>query len=945
MNSSALERILVRGISLLLAVALGPSLLPGMGPIPVAHAATFTVNSTGDEPDLNPGDGLCAVDEVDFLCTLRAAIQEANASLGADVIDFDVIGSILVAIQPGSALPTITDPVTIDGTTEQLHRVRLDGLNAGAGADGLRITAGNSTVKGLEIIRFSGHGIALTTNGVNTIQGSYIGVTFTNIINMGNGGDGILISDIANNAVGGTVAGTRNVISGNKNHGIEISGTLATVNTVQGNFIGSDTHGTAALRNSGNGVFINGAPNNTIGGSAAGARNVISGNGWDGVQIKGSAATGNEVSGNFIGTDATGAAALGNEHYGLNLFHAPNNTVGGITAGAGNVISGNKGETGISVEGQDAAGNQILGNLVGLDSSGIIALGNAVFGIAIDDAPNNIIGGTTAGARNVISGNGIGVAILRSAASGNQVLGNLIGTNITGTAALGNNWHGVQIEAAPNNIIGGSDPRARNVISGNHEDGVVILRSEASGNQVLGNLIGTDVTGAAALGNSRDGVFIDRAPNNTIGGAAAGARNIISGNNLYGVEITGTAASGNLVQGNLIGTNITGTVALGNWGDGVFVSAPGNTIGGQAAGAGNVISGNGGYGVEIAWSGAAGNQVQGNLIGTDVNGAIALGNDASGVCICDSPNNAIGGTKAEARNVISGNATGVRISGSNSVGNQILGNLIGTAINGTVALGNGYGVYIADAHDNTIGGAATGAGNVISGNTYDGVAINGSQATRNLVQGNLIGTDINGINALGNSGNGISLGSDNRILHNNTIGGTASGAGNTIAANNGDGIMIASGTGHAIRHNAIFSNTGLGIDLGSNGVTPNDPGDLDFGANNRQNFPMLMAAAFGGGLTKIQGTLNSTPNTTFTLEFFSNPACDPTGYGEGKTFIGSMTTATDNNGNISFTASFGVPASGFATATATDPNDNTSEFSQCVKVTPLYLVYLPLVVK
>jgi uncharacterized repeat protein (TIGR01451 family) len=174
---------------------------------------------------------------------------------------------------------------------------------------------------------------------------------------------------------------------------------------------------------------------------------------------------------------------------------------------------------------------------------------------------------------------------------------------------------------------------------------------------------------------------------------------------------------------------------------------------------------------------------------------------------------------------------------------------------------------------------------------------------------------------------------------NNVIGGTTNDAGNILSAGGG-GVVVNFGTGNAILGNSISNNqpnagwnaTGLGIDLRESlGVTINDLGDLDTGANNLQNFPELTAATSSGGSTTIQGTLNSTANTTFRIEFFANMECDPSGYGEGEQFIGFTDVTTDGSGNASFniTLPTSVPAGQFITSTATDPDRNTSEFSAC----------------
>jgi titin len=260
--------------------------------------------------------------------------------------------------------------------------------------------------------------------------------------------------------------------------------------------------------------------------------------------------------------------------------------------------------------------------------------------------------------------------------------------------------------------------------------------------------------------------------------------------------------------------------------------------------------------------------------------------------------------------------------------NQVQGNLIGTDVNGTASVGNSFdGVGIQNGvSDNTIGGTTAGARNVISGNSGQGVRIDGGGTTGNQVLGNFIGTKVNGTAALGNSDGGVLIASS---ASNNTIGGTMSGEGNTIAFNGGAGVFADStaGTGNAIRRNSIHDNGSLGIDLGPVGVTANDANDPDTGPNNRQNFPVLTSATSGGGNTTIMGTLNSTPNTSFRLEFFANSAADPSCFGEGQTFIGSTNVTTDGSGNASINVTFptGVPLGQVITSTATDPNGNTSD--------------------
>jgi CSLREA domain-containing protein len=901
-----------------------------------APLATFTVSSIADTDD-----GACTVGPGG--CTLREALNAANATPGADAINF-MIGTGTPTITLSGVLPPIAESVTINGNTGGATRIELNGNNVAD--NGLRIIGGSSAVRSLVINRCTSHGIRLETNGGNIVEDSFIGTDQTGSTSLGNKGSGVLISDSPGNTIGGTTSSQRNVISGNDgspSHGVQITGPAATMNVVAGNYIGTNTTGAVNLGNLRNGVIIDGAPNNTIGGTAPGAGNIISGNGRHGVEITKNGSMGNVVQDNFIGTDAGGATALGNSFSGVLVGNsASGNTVGGSAPGAGNVISGNA-ESGVLI--QNSGTNQVQGNIIGLNAAGMAVLPNSFDGVRIGgSATGNTVGGATAGARNVISGNtqnGVGI----SGSGSNQVQGNYIGTDITGVLDRGNTLDGVFINQAPSNTIGGTTFGAGNIISGNDGHGVELTGGGATMNLIQGNFIGTDVLGFADLGNSLDGVFI-ASPNNTVGGTTSipgtPPANVISGNDTNGVEIAGSAATGNLVQGNFIGLDSSGVTPFSNTLDGVLiVDASNNTIGGTTTGARNVISGNGarGVGIDRLSGPATGNLVQGNFIGTDAGGAADVGNSIHGVGVFAATNTIIGGSTstpgAPPGNVISGNSfRGVAINLSG--GNQVKGNLIGTDVTGAIDLGNSQeGVIVANGPNNIIGGTAFSERNVISGNNSDGVCISGAGATGNQVQGNFIGAVSGG--SLGNGGHGVHL---TISAHDNIIGGTTNGfEGNIIAFNSGDGVFAegglkAAGLGNAIRGNSIFENTGLGIDLSSNGVTMNDlgsPPDSDTGPNNVQNFPVITSVSLNGNTT-IQGTLDSTPNRTFTLDFYSN-GCDPSGFGEGTNFLGSGTVTTNSSGTVSFTITlpFGVIEPGETmTATATDPSGNTSEFSACV---------------
>ncbi len=409
----------------------------------------------------------------------------------------------------------------------------------------------------------------------------------------------------------------------------------------------------------------------------------------------------------------------------------------------------------------------------------------------------------------------------------------------------------------------------------------------ASGLELTGN--NSVVEGLTIDHFAQDGIVLrDKAAGNTIGGTAAGAGNVLSGNGNDGIELVGRGTVQNLIEGNFIGTNAAGTAAFANRFDGIVIrgNASSNSIGGTATGAGNVISGNGNDGIEILNQGTTGNLVQGNDIGTNLGGTGAIANKFDGIVI----------------------RTGA---GSNSVG-----------------------------------GKASGAGTIISGNGHDGIEIVGEGTTNNLVQGNTIGAKSGGTSALSNAADGIAV---RDHASDNTIGGTDQGAGNIIAFNGGDGVLVgdttrgpAAGTGNAIEGNSIFGNKRLGIFLGFDDTSKppvvlanNSLGHPKFN-NSYQNYPVLNVPRLTPNGAILSGTISSpnNPGTQIRIEFFVSNSADPTGFGQGQFFFTAVTVTTNSSGMASF--SFRLPStlkSGqFISATATDAAGNTSEFSRNVTV-------------
>ena len=614
--------------------------------------------------------------------------------------------------------------------------------------------------------------------------------------------------------------------------------------------------------------------------------------GRDGISIN--TGGGNTITGSDIGTNAAGTAALPNGRDGILIINSASNQI------SVNIVSANV-DHGVEVDGAAATANVVAGNYIGTDASGTVDLGNGGIGATIGSgAHDNTIGGTSgAPTRNVISGNnGIGVSISSSGASGNLVQGNYIGTNASGTAAIGNSLHGVRVDSgAHDNTVGGTTAAARNIISGNTAAGVYVTDAGTTLNVVEGNYVGTDATGTIAVGNAGGLQIYNGADHNTIGGPSASARNVVSGN-VSGVYLFSSGA-GNLVQNNYVGVSAAGTAAVPNTVDGIAAQAVsvGATIDS------NVVSGNGRLGIYLL-SASSGVTITGNIVGLNAAGTAAIPNASAGVDILGaSTGNTVGGSTAAARNIISGNTdAGVYLNGAGTTGNVVKGNYIGTNPAGTSALANtGAGVQIdAGASSNTIGGPG-GVGNVISGNNGAGVLVTGASSNDNIIRENTIG-----MNAAGTSG----------------------------VANGGPGIRLDAGNFTQIVQNSIDLNGGLGIDINNDGVTANDSGDGDSGTNGLQNFPVLTSAT-GGASTTVMGTLNTTASTSLTVEIFSSPACDGSGNGEGRVYLGSQSVMTDGSGNVGFTKS-GLPAvtvGQVVTATVISSNGNSSEFSACRTVT------------
>jgi hypothetical protein len=473
-----------------------------------------------------------------------------------------------------------------------------------------------------------------------------------------------------------------------------------------------------------------------------------------------------------------------------------------------------------------------------------------------------------------------------------------------------------------------------------------------------GGLVELNGSGAGANANGLD----VQAGNTTVKGLVI--------NRFGGHGIVLETKGSDIVQGCFVGTNTGGTAASANGLNGILINGTSsNTIGGTTAGAGNVISGNGGNGVLVQvpppplGGVASGNVIQGNRIGVNAAGTSAIANMGDGVQISAGLGNVVGDGLGDltlaARNIISGNGgDGVHIKNASATNNVVTGNFIGVSAAGTAAIGNhGAGVELEGVVATFLGFKVV---NVIGGNAIGVLLDNGAQD--NAVVNNFIGVGADGVTPVGNLGQGVVLKSSGTVaeipVQENSIGGTAPGTGNIIAFNGQAGVAIfgmplagngQANTGNRILGNSIFGNstasptTAVGIDLVAtttfptdDGPTPNSPGGPHTGPNDLQNTPIISGAAVNrnNAGTVVAGSLNSTPKTTFRIEIFDNPAASATGFGEGKTFLTFVDVTTDGNGVASFSANLTptVPVGHFLTATATDPNGNTSEFSKAVQV-------------
>jgi hypothetical protein len=464
--------------------------------------------------------------------------------------------------------------------------------------------------------------------------------------------------------------------------------------------------------------------------------------------------------------------------------------------------------------------------------------------------------------------------------------------------------------------------------SGLASNGFVVAASAV----VEGLTIQNFTTGTGLVVSAGATLFENVISSNSVGIEVSGLTNTCAGNalvhNAVAISVTGsnnTFAANLITNSNAIGVNVagdnngfSGDLISSNSNVGVIVNGNNNTFSNE------IVSANGSDGVDIQ---AAGNIVFGCTVSSNALHGVNIGG-LSGIFGVSAASNVVSGVTAFANG-----GDGVILGGGS---NSLMGSTISSnAGDGVFVLGLGH----------TVGGAASGAGNVISANAGNGVDIAGYNVTNsgptasdfNVVQGNLIGTDVTTTNNLGNSQSGVLIDGTLAEASTNLIGGEFSGQPNLIAFNNSNGVTVVSNAvANAIFGNSISNNAGLGIELGTSGVTSNYPfGVVPSGPNNFQNYPVLASAICSNSGLLIQGSITSSvASTPEHIEFFANAACDPSGFGQGQVFIGTADVTTDLSGGASFSVPFASSSlvGQYITATASDSSSNTSEFSQCILV-------------
>ena len=594
-----------------------------------------------------------------------------------------------------------------------------------------------------------------------------------------------------------------------------------------------------------------------------------------------------------------------------------------------NVISGNS-LNGIEINGSNA--NQIAMNYIGTDATGNIDKGNTLNGILITNgSKSNIIGGEATDGNNptgsvfvrppmgnLISGNNNNGVLINGASEGNRLSGNFIGTKASGNSPLGNTLDGVAIVSANQNALLGTTFRQNpfvfyNVLSGNGANGLRI--TDSNNTIVQANFMGMGADNSTIVANSGNGILASGTSKNIVSGGPIPLGNVVSGNSGNGIEIR-DVVSGYSSFNDFVGIAAFASVASPNLLDGYLISSTGGNNLLRTC----ITSGNVGNGIHITGA-ATGVTIEPTIIGLNALGTVGIPNQKNGILIDGTAHDNFIGTDGTIqsnnlsiipRNTISSSGEyGIAIKGTANT-NSIKLFFIGTNLEGTNNFGNGLGGILLDTgtYSNTIGGTSTLLTSYISNNNGNGITINGSN--NNTIQNTVIGLGLDkSANPNTKSGISVTNGSGNKI-------GVVS-LGNTIASNTENGVIINSGSNNSILGNSIYGNLLSGITIKA-------------GANNNQPAPVLNSAVATGGQTiQINGKINASANTTYQVQLFESPVTTVTV--QGKYYLGTITVTTNSSGIGNFQFNYAATSRVYGdvfTATATDPNGNTSAFSSSI---------------
>ncbi len=964
-------------------------------PITITGPASgaYVVDSTGDAVDATPGDGICSTGILLSTCTLRAALQEANAHAGPDVINFNLPGGGVQTLSP-AALPIISQTVTVDGYTQPGATANTLALGSDAS---LRVelkralqfngaaTAG-SIVRGLVI---NGAGLSLQLSNATgvTISGNYIGTNAAGTAPVG-GSNGIFLSSSSGNVIGGNTPADRNLLSGNARGVYSISG--SNNNRIVGNYIGTNAAGTTAVSNS-TGVALTGGNNNEVGGTGPGEGNLISGNTY-GIAAEGNLTDAGEsnlkILGNRIGTNAAGNAAVPNSI--PILAGAPVGSPGSVTGlriGDGtvvgrNVISGNSGN-GITLA-ENVVGALIQGNYIGVAADGTTALGNGGDGVTLGTSgPVNgtVVGSggpsyTNSGSFNVIAYNG---------GAGINVQNNGTGNALAGNSFANNDDKGILLGVGPANDVGDADTGPNNY----QNSPVLTLAPGSSQISWTGDFSNPGGLYVIAFYEADGGISGEgqRLAVVDTGFSTSGILPNIQGFGLTAgdkIVATATDAVGNTSQFSNIVTyspvavpivvDSTGDAADTSPGDGVCATNAAACTLRAAIQETNALAGADVINFGITpFDGAVKTIVLSSPLplivealtidGTTQNGASCavwpptLRVAIDGGAVAGRLIHATAGALTLRGVAIKGGASGDSIVALSGTGSQLRCNFIGTnaagtsTATGTAGASTGTAVLItATGTSNTIGGPLPTDANLISAEANRQISVLGNA---NIILGNRIGVAANGA-AITRSGT-TAWDQGIFVLGNaNQIGGATAGQGNRVASF-AQGIQIDLGNGNSIRGNSISGSSISGIDLTASSDVPARTG-ISFnhavipppalpivGGNRYQNYPVLNGATFDGTKTRVIGTLVSTPSRAHQVDLFTSPTCNASSFGDGLIYLGNVSVTTDANGNGSFDVQFpvGLAEPAGVTSTATDMvSGDTSEFSYCRPASTINLTWV-----